>query len=25
MKEQIKVGVIGTGRIGRLHTEHLAF
>jgi myo-inositol 2-dehydrogenase/D-chiro-inositol 1-dehydrogenase len=25
MKKKIKVGVIGTGRIGRLHTEHLAF
>ena len=25
MKKQINVGVIGTGRIGRLHTEHLAF
>jgi myo-inositol 2-dehydrogenase/D-chiro-inositol 1-dehydrogenase len=25
MKKQIKVGVIGTGRIGRLHAEHLAF
>jgi myo-inositol 2-dehydrogenase/D-chiro-inositol 1-dehydrogenase len=25
MNKKIKVGVIGTGRIGRLHTEHLAF
>ncbi len=25
MKKKIRVGVIGTGRIGRLHTEHLAF
>ncbi|HVU32696.1 MAG TPA: inositol 2-dehydrogenase [Opitutaceae bacterium] len=25
MEKKIKVGVIGTGRIGRLHTEHLAF
>ncbi len=25
MSNKIRIGVIGTGRIGRLHTEHLAF
>jgi myo-inositol 2-dehydrogenase/D-chiro-inositol 1-dehydrogenase len=25
MSSQVRIGVIGTGRIGRLHTEHLAF
>src|ERR1017187_7686555 len=25
MNKKSKVGIIGTGRIGRLHTEHLAF
>jgi myo-inositol 2-dehydrogenase / D-chiro-inositol 1-dehydrogenase len=25
MSKKIRIGVIGTGRIGRLHTEHLAF
>jgi myo-inositol 2-dehydrogenase / D-chiro-inositol 1-dehydrogenase len=25
MSKKVRIGVIGTGRIGRLHTEHLAF
>lgn len=25
MKKKVRIGVIGAGRIGRLHTEHLAF